>query len=75
MEFVVVNYPEVRDVSIDGEVAGKTNDTLMLERGHHTFDLGIPKDYEPESVEKNVQDTTEIIPLIIDDFHPKEGGI
>ena len=39
MEYVVVSYPTARDVRIDGQIAGKTNDTLRVERGHHTFDL------------------------------------
>lgn len=75
MEYVVVTYPKVRDVLIDGQVAGQTNDPnpLRVERGHHTFDLGDPEDYLPKSVEKNVRGTTSIKPLIIDDFHPKGG--
>jgi hypothetical protein len=74
MEYVVVSYPANRDVRIDGQIAGKTNKTLRVERGHHIFDLGEPRDYEPESVEKNVRGTTSIKPLHIDDFHPTGGG-
>ena len=73
MEYVVVRYRQVRDVRIDGQAAGKTNDTLMVETGHHVFDLGEPLDYAPPSVEKNVQDTTAVGPLIIGDFRPKGG--
>ena len=73
MEYVVVSYPKVRDARIDGQVAGKTNDTLMVEKGHHVFDLGEPPDYAPPSVEKNVQDTVPAAPLIVADFHPKGG--
>lgn len=73
MEYVVVTYPTERDVRVDGQVAGKTNDTLMVDRGHHIFDLGEPQDYEPPSVERNVQDTTSVGPLLIVDFHPRGG--
>jgi hypothetical protein len=73
MEYVVVRYPKVRDVRIDGQVAGKTNDTLIVEKGHHVFDLGEPLDYMPPSVEKNVQDTAPEAPLIVADFRPKGG--
>lgn len=73
MEYVVVSYPAVRNVRIDGQVAGKTNDTLRVERGHHVFDLGDPQDYQPAAVERNVQNTTSVSPLIIDDFHPSGG--
>ena len=65
MEFVVVQYPEEREVNIDGQVAGKTNETLAVEEGHHQFDLGLPGDYVPLSQEVLVEDTTEITPLII----------
>ncbi len=70
MEYVVVRYPSDRNVRIDGQVAGRTNDTLMVDRGHHIFDLGDPHDYQPRSVEKDVQNTTSVNPLLIDDFHP-----
>jgi hypothetical protein len=73
MESVVVTYPKERDVRVDGQVAGKTNDTLMVDRGHHIFDLGEPRDYQPSSVEWNVQNTTSVSPLVIDDFHPSGG--
>ena len=69
MEYVVVRYPQVRDVRIDGQTAGKTNATLMVEKGHHIFDLGEPLDYAPPTVEKNVQNTVPEAPLIIADFH------
>jgi hypothetical protein len=73
MEYVVVSYLTERDVRIDRQVAGKTNDTLMVERGHHLFDLGDPQDYQPLSVERNVQNTTLVSPLLINDFHPSRG--
>lgn len=74
MEYVVVSYPSDRSVRIDGQVAGRTNATLMVEKGHHVFDLGDPKDYKPPSVEKNVQETTTVTPLIVDDFEASGGG-
>ena len=74
MEYVVVSYPTNRNVRIDRQVAGRTNDTLMVERGHHIFDLGEPQDYQPPSVEKDVQDTTTVSPLVISDFQPSGGA-
>jgi hypothetical protein len=70
MEYVVVHYPTARKLRIDGQDAGFTNETLIVEKGHHIFDLGQPADYQPPSVEKTVQNTTSVGPLIIDDFHP-----
>lgn len=75
MEYVKVSYPTERDVRVDGQIAGMTNDTLMVERGHHNFDLGEPQDYQPAAVEKNVQHTTSVSPLLIDDFHPLGGAV
>jgi hypothetical protein len=75
MEYVVVSYPANRDVRIDGQIAGKTNKTLRVERGHHIFDLGDPQDYQPASIEIDVRGTTSIKPLHIDDFHPTGGGV
>ena len=73
MEYVVVSYPTARDVRIDGQIAGKTNGTLRVERGHHTFDLGDPLDYKPASIEKSVRSTTTIKPMRIKDFRPSGG--
>ena len=73
MEYVVVSYSVERTVRIDGQEAGFTNDTLMVEKGHHSFDLGDPQNYQPASVEKVVEDTTSISPMIIKDFHPSGG--
>jgi hypothetical protein len=73
MEYVVVSYPTARDVRIDGQIAGKTNDTLRVERAHHTFDLGDPLDYQPASIEKSVRSTTTIKPMRIKDFRPSGG--
>jgi len=75
MEHVVVTYPTTRKVRIDGQDAGFTNDTLMVEKGNHIFDLGEPQDYQPPSVERSVQNTTSVGPLIIADFHPSAGVV
>lgn len=74
MEYVLVSYPTERDVHIDGQAAGKTNANLMVEKGHHDFDLGAPDNYTPASVRKAVENTTALTPLRIEDFRPKGGG-
>jgi hypothetical protein len=63
MEYVIVSYPEERDVFIDGQHVGKTNQTLEVETGTHTFSLGEPPDYTPPSQTKAVTDTNPIIPM------------
>jgi len=73
MEYVVVTYAVVRKVRIDGQDAGFTNDTLMVEKGNHSFDLGDPQDYRPATVKTIVQCTTSVGPMMIKDFCPSEG--
>jgi hypothetical protein len=73
-EYVVVSYPSVRDVYIDGQIAGKTKDTIRVERGTHRFDLGKPQDYQPKSVELDVKNSTSLHPLPIAVFKPLGGS-
>ena len=75
MEYVYVNYVTGRLVRVDGKDCGITNSTLMVEKGHHVFDLGAPPNYQPPSVQRVVQNTTIISPLIINDFQPSLGGV
>jgi hypothetical protein len=70
MEFIVVSYAKKRNVFIEGQRAGKTGDTLMVEKGTHFFDLGAPQDYVPAQVARVVKGTTAIEPMLIEDFHP-----
>jgi len=69
MEYVIVSYPHNRNVLIEGEVNGVTNDTLMVDTGTHTFALE-EEGYRPRTVTKVVEDTTSLSPLRITDFHP-----
>lgn len=70
MAHVQVIYPTERTVYIDGEDNGSTNTVLRVDEGTHLFDLGEPVDYEPESQEEVVADTTVLKPLTIT-FTPK----
>ena len=62
MEFVTVTYPESRTVFIDDEDSGRTNETLRVDEGTHTFDLGAPMDYKPESITVTIRNTTAVSP-------------
>jgi hypothetical protein len=70
MEYVVIKWSTSRKVRIDGQDAGFTNDTLKVEKGHHTFDLGDPRDYLPATIDLVVESTTSVGPLVIIDFKP-----
>ena len=50
-EFVIVKYPRSRTVFVDEKRAGFTNTILVLEKGHHVFDLGKPVSYDAETGE------------------------
>jgi hypothetical protein len=70
MEYVKIVYPSRRQVNIDGEDNGFTNSVLRCDTGTHVFDLDDPKDYEPGSCERVVQNTTVLRPMEII-FSPK----
>jgi hypothetical protein len=62
MEWVVVKYPRVRDVFIDGRRSGETNRLLVVAEGTHRFDLGMPPDYAPDRQIVTVTDTADGAP-------------
>ena len=65
MEHVIVNYPENREVLVDGVENGQTNTVILVDEGTHIFSLGEPDDYEPESVEIVVENTSVLDPMEI----------
>lgn len=65
MGYVIVKYPETRDVNIDDDLNGQTNDVLRVDDGTHVFDLGQPLDYEPAEQEVVVTGTDILIPMEI----------
>jgi hypothetical protein len=66
MEWVVVKYPRVRDVFIDGRRSGQTEQLLAVAEGTHRFDLGSPPDYVPDRRIETVTGTSDGAPLTID---------
>ena len=65
-EYVIVRYPSVRRVFVDGEEAGRTNEPLTVERGTHKIDLGPPANYAPsfrrvQVVNTNLAEPREVI--------------
>lgn len=49
MEFVIVAFPDVRDVFVDDgdDSVATTNEIFELEEGTHYFNLGQPLNYRP----------------------------
>ncbi len=62
-EFIRVVYVADREVFVDGESSGRTNETVRVERGTHTVNLGDPRDYDPKWRRPQVKNTSPIKPL------------
>lgn len=73
MEFVIVKYYRKRNVFMDGNPNGKTNETLRVEEGTHKFDLGGHKNYSPVFIKARVMNTTQIKPMEIEFFPVEEA--
>jgi hypothetical protein len=65
MEFVIVTFPLVRSVRLDGVRQAQTGQVFGVQRGTHVFDLGNPRNYAPPSVQAQVVNTSETAPLVI----------
>ena len=69
MSYVVVKFPEPREVFMDDQSQGDTVDgdgtprALFAGEGWHTFRLGGPSDYTPPAQTLNVPDATQINPF------------
>jgi PEGA domain len=55
MGFLLVEYPTVREVFIDGVQFGRTNTPLQVSNGYHCIDLGTSYDYSPSVQRVKVQ--------------------
>ena len=64
-ESVWVDYVAKRDVFVDGQLCGTTNDLFTVETGTHTFDLGLPQTYLPRSITVTVKGSTALAPFEI----------
>jgi hypothetical protein len=48
LEYVIVKFPDDRDVFVDGDDSvAATNEIFQLEEGTHYFNLGQPLNYRP----------------------------
>ena len=64
MEFLLVKFAEDRELIIDGNVQGRSNQTIELERGSHTISLkSPPSDFQPQQEEIVLENTTSISPM------------
>lgn len=62
--WVLVTFPEVRNVYVDGVRSGKTNTAFSVQLGKRIFDLDVPKDYTPDEIEALI-DGTPVNPTVV----------
>lgn len=66
MEYVVVECNETRDVLVDDQKNGETNETLRVGTGQHTFTLGGEQNYTPQSITETIDNTSVLEPHVIE---------
>lgn len=59
IQWLIVHYPRLRDVFIDGLRAGQTNEVMPVREGTQDVHLGKPVDYSPKKRRVTVTDTAE----------------
>ncbi len=62
MQYLLVTFPEDREVLVDDLASGRTNEIVELEEGTYTVTLDGPADYSPDHHEFILRRTTELIP-------------
>ena len=71
MEYLVVILKDTggndvdRGVLIDDQPSGRTNNTLMVEQGHHEIRLDDPTGFSPLAQEENVRFSTPDAPVSV----------
>lgn len=58
IQWMIVSYPRLRDVFIDGLRAGHTGEILAVRQGTQEVHLGSPVDYRPKRRRVTVTGTT-----------------
>ena len=65
-EYLAVAFPQPREVLINGESRGQTNDLLSLEGGEYEVTLGPPPDFTPTQQQIDLRNTSAMTPLSIE---------
>lgn len=63
MEYLLVNYPNDREVLIDNILQGRTNETIELEKGTHIISLKSPPlNFRPKQKKITLAGTSSLAP-------------
>jgi hypothetical protein len=65
-EYLMVSFPYQREVLINGESRGATNELLSLEGGAYEVRLGPPPDFTPTLQQIDLRNTSALTPLSIE---------
>ena len=65
-EYLTVAFPHQREVLINGESRGQTNDLLSLEGGEYEVTLGPPPEFTPTQQQIDLRNTSAMTPLSIE---------
>jgi hypothetical protein len=64
-EWLQVNFPEQRDVLVDGTICGTTNKAMLVQRGTHIVTLGGTQNYVSPPMPVQIFNTTKQAPMIL----------
>ncbi|MGV8057036.1 MAG: hypothetical protein AB2L12_03225 [Smithellaceae bacterium] len=63
MEYLLVNFPDEREVLIDANIQGRTNEAIEVEKGTHIIALkSPPQNFKPKQKKITLADTSSIAP-------------
>jgi hypothetical protein len=63
-EWILVEFPEIRTVLVDGTPCGQTNKPTLVQRGTHAISLDGTQNFTPPSITKLVVNTTKAKPMV-----------
>lgn len=63
MEYLLVNFPDDREVLIDAIIQGRTNETIEVEKGTHIISLkSPPRNFKPTQKKITLAGTSSLTP-------------
>lgn len=63
MEYLLVNFPDDKEVLIDANLQGRTNETIEVEKGTHIISLkSPPQNFRPKQKKIVLAETSPLTP-------------
>jgi hypothetical protein len=64
-QWILVTFPEVRDVLVDDTLCGTTNKPMIVQLGTHTITLGGTQNYTSPPMPVQVFNTSRAKPMVL----------